>query len=218
MKASILHIQKDSKRKGPQISAKHPSLSTGDKRKGIDGMMWKVSETKTGIKRWQRTSPMKSPSQSKVKFLDIANIYARKYNSEPPFDKEYKVFVTEQIKKAKLKNGDIVYIGFNSNSQEPGEGFGIVMYNIGMNLPNKTRKLIKYSEVIETNVFSDSRTILKALRKIPNTRTDLLNNSQIDKLKKINYTKDTKLVQTLQNHNMWKLHLQLVDHYGINES
>ena len=130
-------VKLTSKRKAPQLSAANKSLDLGSRRKGLDGKMWKVVETASGTRRWQRiSSPTPPQVKRQAKFHNVLKLFVKDYDSEGNdngiyirrhFAKEYDKFVQKYVKKhAKdLQDGDIVYTGTTYEGR-PEYGFGFI--------------------------------------------------------------------------------------------
>lgn len=162
--SSSIKVKAISKRKAPIISATNTSLDLGDRRKGSDGKMWKVTETKSGKRRWQRVTPASaSPVEAKrgAKFHNIFKNFVENFtngseNDEGAFvyphaAEDHANFVKKYLKKHKkdIQDGDIVYVG-TGYIGKPKYGFGymnknkIELYVIessGKNALNKVKKM-----------------------------------------------------------------------------
>ena len=64
--ASVRTAKPKTTRKGPEISATNKSLKVGNVRKGLDGNMWTLVTTSTGVRRWSK-SKSSTPTSSAYK-------------------------------------------------------------------------------------------------------------------------------------------------------
>ena len=134
MSASV----KKSKRKSPLMSATNSSLNVGNVRKGVDGTHWKVTETKTGTRRWARTTTSKPQSSSNATLVNKVKAVLKRASKEGQYlnvNRIPKKFILKMKDLSKVKKTDMFIQpqGYDENSigsimREINSGF---FYNVG---------------------------------------------------------------------------------------